>query len=321
MSPSNEPGYVSAHRYGKRLVRVARVVRENIYGQERHSFIEYTVRALIDGDIESSYTKADNKCVVPTDTVKNTVNVLAKTSPHVLDPGMFALHIATHFATRYDHINKAYVDLTTHKWTRIPVEGKPHKWSFVRDGEEKQQVSCFVDAADKKNLKANLQCGLRDLSVAKTSGSSFEDFWTDEYTTLVAVKDRIFSTDVDCWYTVPLPKIPLTIDNIGAIGKALNLPKVAEIVRRDTLEVFATDESASVQATMYNTQQLILKHCPVIESISYSLPNKHFIPINLTAFGLENGLGYEGGAEVFHPVADPSGFIEATVTRKSKAKL
>lgn len=234
---------------------------------------------------------------------------------------MFALHIATHFATRYDHIDKAYVDLTTHKWSRIPVKGQPHKWSFVRDGEEKQQVSCVVDAADKKNLKADLKCGLKDLSVAKTSGSAFENFWTDEYTTLVAVKERIFSTDVDCWYNVPLPKIPLTIDNIDAISKALNLPKVAEIVRRDTLEVFATDESASVQATMYNTQQLILQHCPVIESITYSLPNKHFIPINLTAFGLENGLGYEGGAEVFHPVADPSGLIEATVTRKTKAKL
>jgi urate oxidase len=39
-------------------------------------------------------------------------------------------------------------------------------------------------------------------------------------------------------------------------------------------------------------------------------------PVNLTPFKLENGLGREGGAEVFHPVADPSGFITATVTRK-----
>lgn len=38
--------------------------------------------------------------------------------------------------------------------------------------------------------------------------------------------------------------------------------------------------------------------------------------VNLTPFNLENGLGRAGGAEVFHPVADPSGFITATVTRK-----
>jgi urate oxidase len=41
-----------------------------------------------------------------------------------------------------------------------------------------------------------------------------------------------------------------------------------------------------------------------------------YSPVNLSPFGLENGLGYEGGAEVFHPTADPSGLITATVTRK-----
>jgi urate oxidase len=46
-------------------------------------------------------------------------------------------------------------------------------------------------------------------------------------------------------------------------------------------------------------------------------PVLHFSPVNLTPFGLDNGLGREGGAEVFHPVADPSGLITATVTRKS----
>lgn len=39
-------------------------------------------------------------------------------------------------------------------------------------------------------------------------------------------------------------------------------------------------------------------------------------PVNLSPFGLDNGLGREGGAEVFWPTADPSGLIAATVTRK-----
>jgi urate oxidase len=83
---------------------------------------------------------------------------------------------------------------------------------------------------------------------------------------------------------------------------------------------------------MYNTAQKVLGSCPVISEISYSYPNKHYMsvdplatetslmefrPVNLTPFNLENGLGYEGGAEVFHPVADPSGLITATVTRKA----
>jgi hypothetical protein len=40
-------------------------------------------------------------------------------------------------------------------------------------------------------------------------------------------------------------------------------------------------------------------------------------PINLGAFGLENGKGRAGGVEVFEPVSSPSGLIQATVTRKA----
>jgi len=81
----------------------------------------------------------------------------------VLDPAAFALHLGTHFVTRYEHISKSYIDLTTQQWSRIPVDGEPHKWSFVH-GEEKQTVSLVVDAtAGKDKLKAELKCGLKDL--------------------------------------------------------------------------------------------------------------------------------------------------------------
>lgn len=230
-------------------------------------------------------------------TVKNTVNYFAKTSPYVLDPAAFALHLGSHFVTRYDHISRCWIDLQTHKWSRIPVEGQPHKWSFVRDGEEKQTVSLFVDGTQGNDkLRADLKMGIRDLLVMKTSGSAFEGFWTDELTTLQAVKDRIFSTSVTAVYTVPLPASPpLSPKTVGDIAAKLNFPRIAATVMKDTLEVFATDESASVQATLYNTAQLVLNHLPAVQEIHYSLPNKHFIPVNMSAFKLDNGLGYEGG--------------------------
>jgi urate oxidase len=46
------------------------------------------------------------------------------------------------------------------------------------------------------------------LTVLKSTGSNFENFYKDEHTTLVPVDDRIFSTSVDCTYTfadIPLP--------------------------------------------------------------------------------------------------------------------
>jgi urate oxidase len=39
----------------------------------------------------------------------------------------------------------------------------------------------------------------------------------------------------------------LSIDNLGQIAKEIDFAKIATAVKKDTLEVFATDESASVQ--------------------------------------------------------------------------
>lgn len=105
---------------------------------------------------------------------------------------------------------------------------------------------------------------------------------------------------------------------MAEIAAAIDFRDIASKVKQATLEVFATDESASVQATLYRTGQKVLTLCPAVHEIKYSLPNKHYIPVNLSAFKLDNGLGYEGGAEVFYPAQDPSGLIEGTVTRKSK---
>ncbi|WWC94923.1 urate oxidase [Kwoniella sp. B9012] len=314
MSTSQDLGYLSAARYGKQLVKIARVVREG----DQHFIVEYVIRALLEGDIETSYTEADNTVVVATDSVKNTCNVFAKTSPHVLNAPVFALHLGIHFVTKYAHITKAFIDIEQLKWSRIEVNGKPHKWSFIRDGDEKSLVECVVDASGgKESVKADLKVGMKDLLVLKTSGSAFENFYRDEFTTLADVSDRIFSTSVSIQSTITLPpNTPLTIDNLSDIAKELDFPKLTSQIRKDVLETFAEDESASVQATMYITMQNILKSCPAVKETSMQLPNKHYIPINLSAFKLDNGLGYEGGAEVFHPTADPSGYITATVTRK-----
>ena len=96
--------------------------------------------------------------------MKNTVYVYSKTSPYVLDPPAFALDLAMHFVNKYEHISKAFIDIISHKWSRIQVGGKNHKWSFVRDGDEKGTVECMVDgSAGKENLTASLKCGLKDL--------------------------------------------------------------------------------------------------------------------------------------------------------------
>lgn len=54
--------YLKTARYGKDLVRFMRVYRDG----KVQRCAELTVRLLLEGDIETSYTKADNSVVVAT---------------------------------------------------------------------------------------------------------------------------------------------------------------------------------------------------------------------------------------------------------------
>ncbi|KAG8748271.1 hypothetical protein FRC10_007661 [Ceratobasidium sp. 414] len=246
---------LTAARYGKDKVRVFRIVRDG----DKHTVVEYIVRALLEGDIATSYTQADNSVVVATD------SIIAKTSPHVLSPELYALHLGAHFVTKYPHIHKAFIDVEQLKWTRIDVEGTPHKHSFVRDGEEKIVVKAEIDAtAGKDKVSATIEAGIKDL--------------------------------------------------LAAVGEKAKFGELQRSVRKITLETFATDESASVQATMFKMSQKFIAENGTASAISYRLPNKHYIPVPLDFIGLANSKPKD--AEVFCPVDAPSGYITATVSRE-----
>ncbi|KAL0096348.1 urate oxidase [Phycomyces blakesleeanus] len=281
--------YLKAARYGKDLVRIMRVYRE----ADKQTCTELTVRLLLEGAIETSYTKADNSVVVATDTCKNTINILAKRSSNVDNIEVFGQEITAHMLKQYTHISSAHVDIIKHKWSRMIVDGKPHPHSFVRDGEE-------LHTAKITHLRAGnsvtITSGLKNLLVLKTTGSAFHGFYKDEYTTLVETWDRIFSTSVDAtWtYTVrPAEKY-----------SAVDYPAIYASVKQITMDTFAKDESASVQATLYLMQQQILAKYSDVAEVSYALPNKHYVGIDLSKFNIDNT-----GAkmEVYHPQADPSG--------------
>ncbi|KZP03827.1 uricase [Athelia psychrophila] len=325
MSSTSE---VSAARYGKDKIRVFRIVREaNI-----QHVVEYNVCALLEGDIDTSYTQADNSVIVATDSIKNITYFFAKTSPHILDPEKFALHLGTFFVSKYAHVHKAFITVEQLRWARIAVDGTPHPHAFWRDGDDKRITSVEVDAtAGKDKLVGKVTSGISDLLVLKSSGSAFENFYKDEFTTLVPASDRILSTAVDLSYTfAPIAltppadekkldfAVPVDVPGNGVpagglVGGPWDGPGVAARARKVTLDVFATDESASVQATLYKMAQQLIAQNTHIASVTYSLPNKHYIPVDMRYLGIDNLT--PANAEVFAPVAAPSGLITATVTR------
>ncbi|KAI7866557.1 hypothetical protein BDF14DRAFT_1743602, partial [Spinellus fusiger] len=200
-----------------------------------------------------------------------------------------------------------HVDIIKHKWSRIVVDGQPHPHSFVRDGEE-------IQTAKITHLRAGntvtITSGLKNLLLLKTTGSAFHGFYKDEYTTLVETWDRIFSTSVDAtWTYSPRP---------AEKYKSIDFSAIHAGVRTTTMDIFAKDDSASVQATLYLMQQQILGRYSDIEEISYALPNKHYIGIDLSKFNIDN-TGKK--MDVYHPQADPSGLITAVAARRHTSKL
>lgn len=316
---------LASSSYGKDLVRIFRIVRDS-KDPSSHRVAEYTIRCLLHGEsLTPSYTEADNSPVVATDTVKNTLNYLAKVLPaeDVLCPERYALHVVKHFLTTYSHIEKTEVELIQHKWTRIVLDqkdGGAHKHSFVRDGEEKRTVRALGERSGSEINVTSLEAGIKGLLVLKSSGSAFHGFHRDSFTTLKEVRDRIFSTEVECTYSIALPKGGLT----AALNNASALPKFCDIqssVKAHVLRVFSLDNSASVQATMYRMSEAILGDATnkAVQDVAFALPNKHYIPIDLGFKGLGNL--NEKDAEVFLPTAHPSGLIRAKVVRTTAAKL
>ena len=76
------------------------------------------------------------------------------------------------------------------------------------------------------------------------------------------------------------------------------------------LEVFAGTYSHSVQDSLYRMATAALEAVPEIDEVSLACPNKHYLPIDLSRFGLDNE------NQVFLPTDEPHGQIECVVARE-----
>lgn len=292
---------VSAAQYGKDNIRVYKVHKDEKTGVQ--TVVEMTVCVLLKGDIETSYTEADNSVVIATDTMKNTVYIMAKQHP-VTPPELFGAIVASHFVEKYKHIHSARVKVVTHRWTRMTVDGEPHPHSFFRDGSETRNVEATAD----EGKGISIRSAIAGLLVLKSTGSAFHNFYKDEYTTLPDVYDRILSTEVDCGWAWN------TFSSVEDVQSAVpKFDKAWESARTITLQTFAKESSPSVQNTLYKMCEQILNAVPEVKAVDYSLPNKHYFEIDMS---WHKGLKNTGkDAEVYAPQSNPNGLIQCTVTR------
>src|SRR5271168_3934911 len=119
--------HLGENSYGKSRVRLLRVARQ----EGRHDIRELTVAIRFEGDFETAHTKGDNRKILPTDTMKNTVYALAR--QHAVDTAAsFCLYLADHFLKHNPQTSRVQIDATETLWTRLPVAGgKSHAYMFT----------------------------------------------------------------------------------------------------------------------------------------------------------------------------------------------
>jgi urate oxidase len=271
------------NNYGKQRVRILQLTRH----PDRHDIRELSVGIRLEGDFEAAHSKGENRKILPTDTMKNTVYASAKLHP-IQSPEAFCLHLADHFLSRNPQVSRARIEIAESLWTRFTVAGKPHPYTFTGSGNEKH-TAVLSETRKEKILRA----GIEGLLVLKTTDSAFENFLRDEYTTLKADRNRILATSIRAnWLYRDAP---------------VEFNATWHAVRQTLLESFAGHDSESLQHTLYAMGEAVLLKFAAIQEIHLSLPNKHYNLIDMSAFNMENP------KQIFLPTDEPHGLIEATV--------
>jgi urate oxidase len=273
--------------YGKSRVRLMKVTRHD----HGHDLREWTVQVLLKGDFDTAHLHGDNSKILPTDTMKNTVYSIARTSKATAMEE-YAKELADFLLERNPQVSSASIRIESTLWKRLTVDGKPHPSAFMRGSGELQTAS--VERLQGGAFQTI--SGLDNLVVLKTANSGFEGYIKDSLTTLKETSDRLFGTAMSAeWrYT----------------SSDLDFDAIRQTLRETMLRTFANHDSKSVQQTLYAMAESALEQVAAIDEIEITMPNKHCLLVDLSRFGQDNP------NEIFVPTDEPHGYIEARVRRK-----
>jgi urate oxidase len=204
----------------------------------------------------------------------------------------FGKELAAFFLDRNLQVSGARIVLAEKSWEHLHTNGKPHPTTFVQSAGELQTA----EVAAKRNGAPSVRSGLENLVLMKTAGSEFAGFIKDSLTTLRETTDRLFATSVCARWNYSSPN--------------LHFPALRSKTRQLMLTAFAEHTSKSVQHTLYAMGESVLENVPEIDDIELTMPNKHYFLADLSRFGQDNP------NEIFVPIDEPHGTIEARIRRQ-----
>ena len=279
------PAVLTQHSYGKSRIRLTKVTRL----AARHVVRELTIEIELEGDFADSYKSGDNRLVIPTDTMKNVVYVLAREHPleSIED---FGAVVANHFLANHSHVDQATVRLVEQPLERIQLDGREHPHAFCGKTQEARTSTVI-----RSRRGVRIESGLDNMFVLKSTDSAFCGFLRDRYTTLPDASDRVLATMVKADWLFNTD--------------ATDWNKAHACIRQALVATFAGHQSASLQHTLHAMGEAALDACALIERITLVMPNQHRTLVDLKPFGLENP------NEIFLATDEPHGTITGTLER------
>jgi urate oxidase len=282
------------NRYGKSRIRLVTVRR----GPTQHHLRDLTVAVALEGEFDAVHTAGDNTGVIATDTMKNTVYAFAR-DRLTGSPEAFGIELGQHFAA-YPVVSLASIELQEHGWSRVGMGDGSAPDAFVRLGELTRLATVTVDGSGALEVEA----GLDDLTVMKTTKSAFSGFDRDRYTTLPDVDDRLMATKIRATWGYRSDVVA---------GGSFDFDAAWEGARSALMRSLAGHFSPSVQASIWIMGTAVLEAEPSIDWVRMVLPNLHHWRVDLAPFGMDNP------GEVFVSTTEPHGLIDATVRRRREA--
>uniref|UniRef100_A0A2I3GWA0 Uricase n=1 Tax=Nomascus leucogenys TaxID=61853 RepID=A0A2I3GWA0_NOMLE len=260
------------------MVKDLHIQRDGKY----HSIKEVVTSVQLTLSSKKDDLHGDNSDIIPTDTIKNTVHVLAKFKG-IKSIEAFGVNICEHFLSSFNHNGVKHVHAFIHT---------PTGTHFCEDTQ-------------------SFHSGIKDLKVLKTTQSGFKGFIKDQFITLPEVKDRCFATQVYCkWRYHQCRDVDFEATWYEHVDTIRDL-----VLEKSAGPSDKGEYSPSVQKTLYDIQVLSLSRVPEIEDTKSSLPNIHYFNIDMSKMGLINK------EEVLLPLDNPYGKITGTVKRKLSSRL
>ena len=278
---------LAENRYGKSRVRLMKVTRR----EGVHEVRDWTVEVMLRGDFTRAHADGDNSMLVATDTMKNMVYSVARSSASETMEE-FAQELIDVLLGRNAQVISAEVKVQSALWKRLTIDGTSDPANFMRGSGEEQTTQVQRSQTGEFCVTS----GLDNMVLLKTADSGFEGFLRDEWTTLKETSDRLLGTAVRA--------------NWRYVTRSVAYDAERDRIREAMLRSFAGHKSRSVQQTLYAMAEAALEASSTIDEIELAMPNRHCLLVDLSRFGQDNP------NEIFVPTEEPHGYIEARVRRR-----